>query len=485
MNKRIVLTQLEPKRGRDSVQGATVTQEPRSWGRPWIRVVSDIWKMGENHWRAVISIRIQQVGMSLGIALQVTFAGMHAANANSLSNWLEQPTMTGDWGGVRTSLEALGITLRASYGDEFAANPIGGKRQGQSSAQQFAFGVDLDMGKLAGITGGTIHISLNDRMGRSDSAVFVGNELEDQSDFGAGQNFRLAQFSYEQLFAKGKIDAQIGFLADFGYSFGFTPLLCDFENVGFCGHPFVLFVDSGVSAYPTAQWGGMVKFNLSSTLYAESGAFEVNPSRLDVQNGFNVSLNGSTGALVPVELGWTAAIGPDKLPGHYKIGGYYDTSTTRDVALSDIDRSGRYGGYILVDQMLFRFKPGTGRGLIAFAQGTISDDRTSPIPYSYNAGLILQGPFASRARDYVALGVVHEPVNNRILKEEEAELVSEESANVSLQQGETDVELGYGLSVAPWLMINPNVQYIIDPGAFSFTHVENAWVFGLQTKVTF
>ena len=424
----------------------------------------------------------QQSAPAAPVAAQTAQA---AAQAPAPTGWFSQATMTGDWGGARTSLKDFGITTRGFYWDEFAANPIGGRRQGHSNAQQLGLAADFDMGKLAGWSGGTFHIALSNRWGASDSAKYVGNALEDQSDFGAGQNIRLAQLSYEQLLADGKVDLQFGFMADFGYSFGFSFLLCDFQNVGFCAHPFILYRDSGATAYPTAQWGAMVKYNIASNQYVETGAFEVNPSRLDHQNGFNMSLHGTTGKLYPLEYGVTTALGSDQLPGHYKFGGYYDSSSVNDAAYADLRRTGRYGVYALVDQMLFRLQPDTDRGLIAFAQGTRSDKRTSPLPFSLNAGLILQGPFASRPADYLAFGVVYEPLNRRVYNAQRDRLFQQEALDPSLYHGETDMELGYGLSLAPWLMINPNVQYMIHPGAFTYTQGKNALVVGVQAKVLF
>ena len=442
------------------------------------------WKVARTY--AGDSSAISQCIARMGIAVLLLFSVTQARAQDPSTSWFDQSTMTGDWDGARTALKNEGITVRGFYWDEFAANPIGGKRQGHSNAQQAGLAADFDMGKLAGMTGGTFHIALSDRWGASDSAKYVGNALEDQSNFGAGQNMRLAQLSYEQLLDDGKLDVQAGFMADYGYSFGFTFLLCDFQNVGFCAHPFILYRDSGATAYPTAQWGGMVKYNFTPNFYAETGAFEVNPNRLDHSYGFNLSWNGTTGKLFPVELGLTTAVGPDALPGHYKFGAYYDTSTVIDVADPDMEHPGRYGVYFLADQMLFHLAQGPDRGLIAFLQATRSDYRTSPIPYSINAGFILQGPFASRPRDYVTVGAVYEPVNARVFNVQIAKLEHESLIDPSLQQGETDLEVGYGFSVAPWLMLNPNVQYMIHPGAFSYAPTtKNALVVGLQTKIVF
>ena len=57
-----------------------------------------------------------------GIAALATafFAGQAHAQ-DSLNDWLQQPYMTGDWGGVRTKLEKEGISLRAHYISETPA----------------------------------------------------------------------------------------------------------------------------------------------------------------------------------------------------------------------------------------------------------------------------------------------------------------------------------------------------------------------------
>ena len=106
--------------------------------------------------------------------------------------------MTGDWGGLRTKLEAEGFHLRAHYLSETAGNPSGGLQQGTQYAQQVDFGADLDLGKLADLQGGQVHITFTDRAGQSLAAVDVGNLISEQEIFGGGQNFRLAELSYQQ-----------------------------------------------------------------------------------------------------------------------------------------------------------------------------------------------------------------------------------------------------------------------------------------------
>jgi carbohydrate-selective porin OprB len=61
------------------------------------------------------------------------------------AGWLDRPTLTGDWAGVRTALENAGVKLRAGFTTESAANPAGGQRQTVRYTQQVDFGADLDL----------------------------------------------------------------------------------------------------------------------------------------------------------------------------------------------------------------------------------------------------------------------------------------------------------------------------------------------------
>jgi porin len=402
----------------------------------------------------------------------------------SLNNWLNQSTMTGDWGGLRTILSEEGFNFRASYIGEYAYSFSGGKRIGGDYAQQFAVGMDVDMGKVAGLTGGTFHVSLNVREGRSTTADDIGNKIAVQEIYGDGENARLAELSYQQTLFNNVLDMKAGFIV-MGDDFGRTGILCDFENDAFCAHPVSLPSNSGWSDYPAGKWGGRVRVNLPDDFYAETAVIDVNPTYADHDNGFKLSLNGSTGVLVPVEFGKTVKLGPAAVPGHYKIGAYYDSSTAPDVTNPHLSYSGRYGVYFLADQMVWSFEPGTDRGLIAVANFTLSDKRTSPLPTYFTLALVAQGPLAVRPHDYIAIGYVRDPVNSRVINQQNALLVAQGVLNPELEQGENIVELAYGLQATPWMQIHPNVQYIGNPGAFSFKHVPDAWVFGTHVGLTF
>ena len=130
-------------------------------------------------------------------------------------------------------------------------------------------------------------------------------------------------------------------------------------------------------------------------------------------------------------------------------------------------------------------EPETDRGLIVVANATVNDKRTAQIGPYFTAALIALGPFAARPHDSIAIGYVRDFVNRNLITRQKAVLEAEGVLNPNLALGENIVELAYGLQATPWLAIHPNVQYIGNPGAFTFKHIPNAWVFGVHVGLIF
>jgi porin len=430
-------------------------------------------------------MRAALAGIAAAPALLI-FAADARAQDDLLGDWLRQPYMTGDWGGVRTKLEKEGISLRAHYVSETAGNPTGGLRQATQYAQQVDFGADLDLDKLAGLKGGQIHVTFSDRAGNSLSDLDLGAFAEVQEIFGAGQDFRLAVLTYEQSLLDDKLDIKGGWLNP-GDDFATSPLYCYFQSSAFCGNPLSVTLDAGFSTFPSASWGGIVKLQPASDLYAQAGAYQVNPSNSDTGNGFRLGSEGVTGIIVPLEAGWT----PDKalfgLPGDLRIGGYYDNSSVPDLGAPvngpEQLMSGRWGLYLLADQMIWREGgPDSNRGLTIFAGFTYADPSTALIQYFWEAGLVKQGTFAGRDDDSIGFAVSQALVSNSLVDAQNQANVGNPGAS-DVQSYEMDIELNYRAQVAPWFTLMPNLQFVVRPGGLTST--PNAFVLGLQAAATF
>ncbi len=425
------------------------------------------------------------LGLSLGILATALLPALASAQS---SNRYEGKTLTGDWGGTRTDLLERGIAFRGDYVGEAMGVVDGGYGEtGTRYAQQVRVGMDLDMGKLAGWDGGAFHFTLNDRRGRSTSVDFVGNRFPIQEAYG-GQYTRLTELSYDQTFNAGQAYYKLGYYA-MGNQFGLHSLLTHFVNAAFCAHPLAMSGNSGWYNYPMARWGGELAQQVSPAVNVRTGWFQVNPNlggNIE-RNAFRPFVSGTTGSLFPVEVTWTPAKG-SRHAGVYKFGGYYDTSRVDKRGLDPSPTTGRHGAYVLAEQRLTQESADPSRGLTAFAQYMVSDTDTAQIKRWYALGGVYQG-IGSRAQDSIALGYVGADINDRLVDARRATLMSggvpSDSPLYNLSQAEELFELSYSVQVNPWLMIRPDVQYIVNPGTFNYSGTDNAWAVGVQAKVTF
>lgn len=392
-------------------------------------------------------------------------------------------TLTGDWGGLRHQLDEQGITFTGDYSGETAYNAHGGQHRSARYSQNIKLGVQLDLGKLYGLhNGDKIQLTVNDRRGNSASEDLVGNRLPIQENYG-GLYTRLTELSYERTLFTPALNLKLGYMA-MGNDLGGldSGILCNFMNAGFCGHPLNMSGGSGWTNYPNAHLGARVKYDFSPAWQLRVAAFNVDPqSNGNSSRAWHVGPKHTTGTVVPIELVYRHA---SELPGEYKLGYYYDSSNVQRIG-SDKHVSGRGGHYLLIDQALWNSQTSEGRTLHAFGQYSAASKAASPFSRWYGAGLVLYKPFADRPRDTVALGYGRAVPNPRSRDVLQQAAEASDNAFPNLDSAEQLLELSYGYQATPWLILRPDVQYIIEPGAFSGEKTDNALILGLQVKATF
>lgn len=392
-------------------------------------------------------------------------------------------TLTGDWGGARTRLADRGFIFRADYVSETFSVLTGGRsKNGTAYAQQVRVGFDLDMERVAGIKGGTFHFTVNDRAGRGVSSAYIGNRLPVQETYG-GQFSRLTEASYEQDLANGAVNLRAGYFA-MGNDLGGVSAGCNFVNAAFCAHPLSLSGDSDWSNYPNARWGVALRIKARDDLRIRTGLFQVNPELGDEDNAFNPFGGTTTGKIIPLEIEY--APGHDandhRLPASYKFGMYYDTADApRAGEAGQVD--GRYGVYAEMTQTLLRHGDGP-RNLVLIGAFTRNPRTSAQISDWAMLGLVKTGTFVSRDTDTMGVGLVRATVNPR-LRDSHRESLGVAGMDASLPSGETAVELSYGIQIRQWLLVRPDIQFILEPGAFTYESRKHAVAAGLQVKVQF
>ncbi len=418
------------------------------------------------------AVRFSTTGLLIGLTCTTALPAFAAKDARS--------TLSGDWGGLRQQMAEDGLTLTGDYSGETAYNANGGLHRSARYSQNIKLGAQFDLDKLYGLdNAGKVQLTINDRRGQSASEDLVGNRLPIQENYG-GLYTRLSELSYERSLFSPALNVKLGYMA-MGNDLGGldSGILCNFMNAGFCGHPLNMSGGSGWTNYPNAHLGVRVKYDLSPAWQLRVAAFNVDPeSNGNSSRAWHLGPKHSTGTVVPIELVYKRA---GELPGEYKVGYYYDSSDAQRIG-SDDQVSSRGGHYLLVDQALWRSPASSARSLHVFGQYSAASAAASPFSKWYGTGLVLYQPFASRPRDTLALGYGRAVPNPRSRDVQQETAQANGTAFPNLDSAEQLIELGYGYQATAWLTLRPNLQYIIEPGAFSGQDIDNALVFGLQVK---
>lgn len=410
--------------------------------------------------------------------------------------------MTGDWGGLRTELENKGYTLSAEYVGEMGANVKGGYNKDKTAryADQFAFGLDMDLQKILGWHDAEFKLAVTERSGRNISNdrlgdPRVGTISSSQEVWGRGQTWRLTQMWYKQKFFDGALDIKLG---RFGEGEDFNSFPCDFQNLTLCGSQVGNYVNTWYN-WPISQWAARVKYNITPELYAQVGIYMQDADNLDKHNGFTLATSGSQGNVVPVELVWSPMI--NQLPGEYRIGYYRSTPDANDLYEAQNGQpqavvggnfkkhDDKHGWWIVAQQQLTSVGGDTSRGLSIFGNLTVHDKATNFVDNYQQIGLVFKGPFDARPKDDIGVGVARIHVNDnardnaRLLNQLSGITDYDNPGYVPVQKTEYNSEIYYGVHVTDWLTVRPNLQFVKHPGGVD--EVDNAIVAGIKIQSKF
>src|SRR5271166_878762 len=433
-----------------------------------------------------------------------------------LSGVWQSQNLLRDMGGLRPALSKYGVTLSILENVETFGNVTGGTRQGFEINGLTTATVQLDTEKAFGLKGGLFNVSGLQIWGGDLTAnnLLI---LQSASDIEAPVGIRLWELWYQQKFSD-KFDIKLG-QQSLDEEFILSPSAYFFINAA-SGWPALPSnnLPGGGPAYPLAALGGRARAQVSHNVAVLAGVFNGSPIPLNspntpLSNPNGVSFPLNTGVFAIAELQYTfpaatpsgkaAADGP--LPGTYKIGAWYDSEDfdsqqydTVGVPLASPEsngmpaqRQGNYAIYAVADQMIWRASD-PNRNVSAFIRPmfTTLQDRNL-ISFSVNGGLTLHDPLPGRDNDVFGLGFGVAQVSKGAANNDRALQVFEPTVYTPVRGTETFLEATYQAQILPSLQIQPDVQYIINPGGGlanpdePYQKIKNEFVVGLRTNITF
>lgn len=449
-------------------------------------------------------------GQNPGVGPQSATRGPGAPPTGNLFELIRtRDTLTGDWGGLRKTLQDNGITLGLQEQSEIWGNMTGGLRQGVTYTGLTTGSVKLDLDKLVGWSGATFFASAYQIHGRGPSANLVGN-AQIVSNIEATDDTKLYMLWLEQSLLDGRLTVRLGqegandqmMITQYGALFLNS-------SFGFPGLP-AADLPSGGPNYPMASPFVRGQFKATDRITLVGTVFSGDPAppgpgdpQLRDKGGTTFRLNDH--ALVFAEL-WYAVNQADDAPGlpaTYKLGFWYDSSRFSDQVFDTAGvplaspasngiprtRSGNYAIYGIVDQLVWR-KPGMkDQGIGAFLQvmGASGDNTLSNL--FIEAGLNWTGPFEGRDNDAFGVAVSYLGISPAA-RRHSRDVVRFTGTGFPYAANETVVEATYLFQAAQWLALQPDLQVVINPNAgmpsaFSRVPLKNDVIAGLRATITF
>ena len=411
------------------------------------------------------------------LALLILFAALAARaeaddlrGASWMDNWLAQPQLTGGWFGLRDTLVGWGITPSVRYGTDLLANAAGGQQRGRAYAGEFAVDISVDMEKVAGLRGLTVGVS-GDWASGTNLSSDIGNIFTVAQTF-EGNEVRLSNLYLQQSLLDGRLDVKAG---RFATGADFLGSLADVSLVNDTLNPILDAIQKnvpGITAPPDTTWGGRVIARPTEALSLSAGAFYSDPNlNLLTATGTEFGIRGSAGYFVIGEAGYRLNSEKDAtgLPGRYRAGGYYDSNEYAFFNSPGRKQTGNYGFFLLGEQMVYREGgAGSDQGLSLFWVLIYApQQRINPLPYFASAGASYRGLVPGRDKDTAGFALYYGGF----------------SRDLPGQTYELILEWTYAITVARWLTVQPDFQYVINPGGRS--SVGNAVVVGAQLAVEF
>jgi porin len=408
-----------------------------------------------------------------------------------LDNISRSSTMLGDMWGLRPLLGKYGMTLSVQEQSEVFGNLSGGVHQGFEYDGLTTATLQLDTQRAFGWYGGLFNVSALQIHGRNVSADNL-DALQTVSGIEADRATRLWELWYQQQFDDGKFDVKIGqqsidqeFLVSQNSGYFINTMM---------GWPMLPSADlpGGGPAYPLSALGVRLRSHISDSLTLLTGVYNGSPSPTNVgdpqladPSGTSFPLNGGVLAIAELQYSDPASnsvVAPgssDPLPRTYKIGAWYDSEDFADLRVDDqglslanpasdgipAEHRGDYAFYAVADQMIYRSSDDPSRNLNFFVRPMFTplQDRNL-INFSVNAGLTLHEPFEGRDSDTAGLGMGFTQVSQGAIG------LDEDTANFNpgvfspVRSNETFIEATYQYQVTPWWQIQPDFQYIFNPG---------------------
>jgi porin len=437
--------------------------------------------------RRVLPYFFAGAGLLFSFTLKADITGL-----NDPVNILKQETLVGDPTGLRPLLANRGVDFTVQSVSDMLGNVSGGMARGGDYAGLVNMGLTADFDKAVGWRGASFKSTWLWLYGNNVSSQFAGNKMTSSGIYGT-PTLRCYELWMQQNLFGDIFSLRAGQIA-LDTEFGIIGSESLFLNTTFGISTGISFnLPNGGPTYPNATPGVRLAIQPLSWLILRGALTQGNPfPQNENLNGFNWNL-GSSGGLLSMneaEISWGKDSASKILKGYLKAGFWIETASAPGnssigSASGVVYTTGQYttGFYTGFEQQLYRApESGTSlskdseKGLNTFFQLDFSPQTWSPCSLYADSGLIYTGLIPGRDRDKAGIAFAYAQMGPLC-------------RSIGVQNGlsgcgyELLTEFSYSIRLTPAVALEPDLQYIIHPGATQ--QYGNALVVGFRAVVDF
>jgi porin len=430
--------------------------------------------------------------------------------------------MLGDMWGLRSTLAQYGISIALQETSEVLGNVTGGSNRGADYDGLTQMALQLDTNRAFGWYGGTFNVSALQIHGRNLSADNL-LTIQTASGIEADRATRLWELWYQQKFLEeDRLDIKVGqqsldqeFMVNANGAYLINTMF------GWATVPSYDFPGGG-PAYPLSALGVRARYRPIDSVTILTGVFNGSPSpsggvccsgdpQQQNPSGTSFPLNGGVLLIAEAQYSYPSlgtmlyANQSEPLSRVYKVGAWYNSENFADQQFDNMGVSlanpasngmplahhGNYGFYATADQMVWIDPTESDRNINVFGRVLWAPqaDRNL-ITFSMNAGVTFHEPFLHRDDDTFAIGMGYAKVSSAAAGLDQA-TAAFGGTFTPTRGGETYIEVSYQYQLAPWWQLQPDLQYVFNPGGGVANpnnptqRVGDEFVLGLRTNILF
>ena len=405
----------------------------------------------------------------------VTIFSLTAATQAFAADAPYSDKLLGDLGGARTKLADKGVDVSLDYMGDVLDVTAGGKKRLTTYLDLIKLRTELDGEKLFGVKGNKVVVSAIDSNGATTNGSTVGSTQGIDNSEVSANGVRLYEAWVQQNFMDDRLSFLFG-LHDLNSEFALTDISANFLKPTMqIGQSFAQSGQNGPSIFPTTALAGRVKFKPTEATYVAVAAYDGVPGEPKRTSGTSVTFGEKDGLLLVGEAGFTPKVtdSDDELD-KLGLGVWQYTSDLPDLT-NPAKKSTAEGAY-LVSSCRFYHDKSAGRDASVFLRGGVADGDTAQVDWDYEAGVVATGWVPSRPEGELGVGVSQAHNSDSYMKAQAA-------AATPSDRHEVSYELYYRDTVARGVTVQPDVQYVVNPGTDTVT--KDATIIGARLGVSF